>query len=170
MCEALGRSSIFHSVAESVLSPLRMTSSGALVYFAATDGATGFELYALPKAALGTAFYTVAPCRVVDTRSGSPLQSGLARTFAIAGSCGIPATAQAVAVNLTAVAPQGGGFLTAYPAGTPTPATSTLNLKTGRTLANNATLPLGGGGLDVVTSVGGGGQVHLLIDVVGYFQ
>jgi ELWxxDGT repeat protein len=151
-------------------SPLRFTASGAYVYFAATDGTEGFELHALPRAALGTAFYTLPPCRAVDTRNGSPLQSGIARTFALAGSCGIPATAKAVALNLTAVAPQGGGFLTAYPAGSPTPPTSTLNLQAGRTLANNATLPLGGGGLEVLTSVGGGGQVHLLVDVVGYFQ
>ncbi|MFP5287514.1 MAG: ELWxxDGT repeat protein, partial [Thermoanaerobaculia bacterium] len=32
-------------------------------------------------------FYTVTPCRVLDTRTSSPLAAGVKETFAIAGSC-----------------------------------------------------------------------------------
>ena len=36
-----------------------------------------------------TRFYTLTPCRVFDTRDSSPLVSGVARLFLIAGHCGI---------------------------------------------------------------------------------
>lgn len=62
-------------------------------------------------------FYTVPPCRVADTRTGPPLASGESRVFPVAGLCGIPPTARAVAVNLLSVAPTGAGNLTAWPAG-----------------------------------------------------
>jgi hypothetical protein len=52
-------------------------------------------------------FYTVTPCRVFDTRSTSPFPTNIASTFAIAGSCGIPVEASAIACNTTLL-PQGG--------------------------------------------------------------
>ena len=52
-------------------------------------------------------FYTVAPCRVLDTRQasgptlGAPLTCGTAQSFAVAGKCDVPAGAKAVSLNLT---------------------------------------------------------------------
>src|SRR5206468_3279301 len=90
-----------------------LTAAFDRVYFVANDGATGFELWALPRAAVADAldFFTVFPCRAFDTRSGSPMTSGTVRTFALAGACGIPATARAVAANLTVVQPGSQGHL-----------------------------------------------------------
>jgi ELWxxDGT repeat protein len=68
----------------------------------------------------GTGFYTVPPCRVFDTRSGSPLGTA-PRRFAVGGSCGIPATALAVTANLTAVGATDNGHVVAWPAGTAEP-------------------------------------------------
>jgi ELWxxDGT repeat protein len=152
-------------------SPLRFTRSGSSVYFVATDATAGFELWALPLTALdGMAFYTVMPCRVFDTRTTTPLSSDVTRTFAVAGACGIPAEAKAVAANLTVVGATAGGHLVAWPAGTAMPATSTMNFSTGQVRANNAILPLAASGLDVRPTLSGGGTVHLILDVVGYFQ
>jgi hypothetical protein len=122
-------------------------------------------------------FFTLAPCRLADTRdaegpSGGPaLSSGASRAFPVAGSCGIPATARAVAANLTVITPTQPGFLTAYPAGKPIPTSSTLNFRAGSIRANNAILLLGPAGtVGVFCSLSAPGSVHLAIDVTGYFQ
>ncbi len=128
-------------------SPLSFTPSGANVYFAANDNATGFELWAVKRSTVAGAldFYTVAPCRVLDTRSGAPLSHGVARRITVAGACGIPADAKAVAGNWTVVPHGQAGHLTAYPAFGDRPPTSTLNFGAARTRANDAILPLGQG-------------------------
>ncbi len=118
-------------------------------------------------------FYTVAPCRVFDTRASSPLASGVSRVFAVAGTCGIPATARAVVANVTAVVPTGNGYMTLYPGNLPAPTTSTINFRAGQVRANNAILGLatdGSGSVRAVPAVAGGGQVHLILDVSGYFE
>jgi uncharacterized repeat protein (TIGR01451 family) len=114
-------------------------------------------------------FYTAAPCRVVDTRSSSPLSSGVARTFTVAGSCGIPANAKAVAANVTVVTPTGSGYVSIYPAGT-LPGTSTVNFQAGQVRAGNAVLALKNGAVDAKATVGGSGTVQVVIDVSGYFE
>lgn len=122
----------------------------------------------------GFDFHTVAPCRAVDTRSGSPLSSGVGRTLALAGLCGIPATAKAVSVNLTALSPTGLGRIVLYPGGTPVPPTSVLNFPAGVNRANNAIVvlaPSGAGTIEALAVFGSGtGQVHATLDVNGYFE
>ncbi|MFP5288397.1 MAG: pre-peptidase C-terminal domain-containing protein, partial [Thermoanaerobaculia bacterium] len=120
----------------------------------------------------GTDFFTLAPCRVFDSRSGSALLSLVPRVIQIAGLCGVPSTAKAVAVNVTAVSPTGLGYLTLWPGGT-MPLASVLNYEAGRTRANNAVQALAGDGSGTLSArafVAGDGQVHLVIDVVGYFE
>ena len=115
-------------------------------------------------------FYTLTPCRVLDTRRTSPQTSGVARTLDIAGLCGIPPGVRAVAANLTDISPTTGGFLTVYPSGGAVPLASSLNFARGQIRTNNVVLPLGGGRVDAKAGLPGGGQVHLVIDVVGYFR
>ncbi|MEA2690946.1 MAG: hypothetical protein QOJ16_333 [Acidobacteriota bacterium] len=122
-------------------------------------------------------FYTVTPCRLLDTRLTSPVSSGTPLTFAVAGisafACGIPATAKAVAVNVTVVDPTNSGFVSLYPGNYPVPSTSTLNFGPGQTRTNNAILPLssdGSGTLAIQPFILGKGNVQLLVDVSGYFQ
>jgi hypothetical protein len=121
-------------------------------------------------------FYTVAPCRVVDTRlagQAPALANGVERTFTLHGACGIPATAESVALNVTITGPTGSGHVTLYPGDTAVPATSTLNFRPGQTRANNAIVPLSvddQGVLAARASVPPGGSVHLIVDVTGYFE
>jgi PKD repeat protein len=119
-------------------------------------------------------FYTVTPCRVLDTRAGSPLLAGAApRSIDVAGAaCGIPAAARAIAANLTVVAPTGAGHATLFPGNYPQPGTSNINFGPGTTRANFAVLPLatdGTGTLAATTAIANGGSVHLILDVTGYF-
>jgi Tol biopolymer transport system component len=122
----------------------------------------------------GQDFYTLTPCRVVDTRQQGPaLASGVGRTFLIAGTCGIPATARSVQLNVTVFQPGGNGRLTLYPGDLAAPLTSTINFRSGETRANNAALSLaldGTGTLAITPLVSGGGTVHVILDVSGYFQ
>jgi endosialidase-like protein len=119
-------------------------------------------------------FVAITPCRVVDTRGngfagafGPPgLVAGVARTFPLAGQCGLPADAQAVSLNVTATNPLGPGFFLLHPAGGATPLVSTLNYLGGETVANAALVPLGAGGLTVIAGVSGS---DLILDVNGYF-
>ncbi|HEX3126689.1 MAG TPA: interleukin-like EMT inducer domain-containing protein [Thermoanaerobaculia bacterium] len=119
-------------------------------------------------------FFTVTPCRVLDTRTGSgPLASGTSFVFEVAGSCGVPATARAVSLNVTVFAPPASGNVNVFPGDELPPPTSTLNFASGLTRANHAILPLssdGNGSLAIRPSVSGGGAVHVIVDVDGYFE
>jgi len=133
-------------------------------------------LYSAPP--LARDFYTLPPCRLLDTRQAAggalPLASGGVRTIKVTGLCGIPATAGAIAVNLTDVDPGSNGRLTLYPGHTGVPLASTINFKGGVNRANNAVVPLaldGTGTLSLTAFLAAdGATVHAVIDVVGYFQ
>ncbi len=120
-----------------------------------------------------TDFYTLSPCRLVDTRASTPLSSGVNRVFAAGGSCGIPATAKAIAANVTVINQTAAGNVRTYPGGLKLPTTSTINFPATGTRANNAIIPLapdGSGTVQGYAFVTGGGTVHLLIDVSGYYE
>jgi len=129
-------------------------------------------------------FHSVSPCRLVDTRLsgqvtgqyGPVLTSGVERKFPVQGACGVPVGAKAATVNLTAVAPSGQGRLTMYPSGIATPTTSNINYPAGTTaLANGAIVPLADQAVQaydvaIMPFLVGGGTVHVVLDVTGYFQ
>jgi hypothetical protein len=118
-------------------------------------------------------FYTVTPCRAFDSRSpagSSPLGAGTSAQLAIAGRCGIPATAKAVSLNVTVVSPSAGGHLRLYASGTPRPGTSSINYVPGRTRANNAVVSLGVDGAVVVYVSQPSGTADVVLDVSGYFH
>jgi len=113
----------------------------------------------------------VSPFRKLDTRGagGAPATGGTYRTVQVTGH-GVPAGTAAVAINLTAVDPTRGGFLTASPdrqgAGR---RTSTVNFAAGETRANFAVVPLNSAGAFTLYA-GTRGTVHELVDVLGYFN
>jgi ELWxxDGT repeat protein len=118
----------------------------------------------------GTSLYIVTPCRVLDTRDSTAIVQGSIRTAAIAGRCGIPMSAKAVIINVTAVSPVSTGFLALAPSGLqPFPATSTINYRAKKTRANNAVVALPSDGKVDIRN-GGDAAIHTIIDVTGYFQ
>jgi sugar lactone lactonase YvrE len=122
------------------------------------------------------AFYAVTPCRVADTRAsqgktgayGPPsLSPYTGRDFPIVASgCGVPASAQAYALNITAVPSGPLDFLSAWPAGHVFPGVSTLNSTHGNTIANAAIVPAGNNGAITVSA---GNPTDVVVDVNGYF-
>lgn len=124
--------------------------------------------------AQGGDFYTIAPCRVYDSRFGvAPLASGSTKTVGIAGgTCGIPAAARAVALNVTVINPTGTGFATLYPGNYPQPTTSTINFAPGINRANFGIVPIAtdaSGLLSVSLFLGATGSADVALDATGYF-
>jgi len=140
------------------------TSASAVVPFDASAGPLGF--------------YTLAPCRVVDTRrasgtfGGPSLQGGGAqRAFPIAGQCGIPADAKAVALNFTVVAPTAAGDLRLFPTGIGTLNIAAIDFQAGAIRANNGVLSLAGNPAGSLTAESDlSGTTDFVIDVNGYFK
>jgi alpha-tubulin suppressor-like RCC1 family protein len=141
-------------------------------------------------AAGGHRYQTVTPCRVADSRqaSGPPgvgheLSGDIGRLVQVAGDgtsarvqgssqltgCGVPLSAVAAQVAVTAVGPRADGFIQSHPAGTPTSGT-VLNYSAGASTTNVATLRLGSGTLSNLTLRNGGGPTRYLVDVLGYFE
>jgi hypothetical protein len=129
-----------------------------------------------PPPPTGSDFYTLSPCRLVDTRSpsdGPALVSSGIRELVLAGKCGVPADAKALSLNVTVVGPSAAGYLSFAPGGQVPPTTATVNYVAGAVRANNAILRLatdGSGRLAVRAFVADGGAVHMVLDVTGYFK
>jgi hypothetical protein len=133
------------------------------------------ELRALAGAVPG--FYSVTPCRVVDTRNtagaygGPALAANVSRDFALSGQCGIPPDAAVAVGNLTVVNATGAGDLKAYPTGTASPTATAISFAPGKTRANNSLLLCGTPDLSVtVLPVLASGSVDFILDVSGYFK
>lgn len=125
------------------------------------------------------AYVGLQPARLMDTRPGYATVDGQflgigaigemqTRDVTVTGRGGVPATGvAAVALNITAVAPTAGTFVTAYPAGSPLPNASTINVSAALTAANSAIVKVGvDGAISLFNKVG---ATHVLVDVVGYF-
>ena len=120
-------------------------------------------------------FYSVAPCRLVDTRinlGATIFNGGANQNITVKTRCGIPSTAKVAVVNLVALTATADGFLANWPSG-PYPGTSTLNFRAGEAgIANGTLAVLASGTPDLIMVYGtaGGGTCHVLVDVIGYYQ
>ncbi len=117
----------------------------------------------------GLSLYTLAPCRVIDTRhigNDQPFSGLLSPPVDVGGSvCGAPATAQAYVFG-AAVVPTGSlGYLTLWPDGTSQPLVSTLNALDGSISSNMAIVPSTNGKVDAYAS----GLTQLVLDISSYF-
>ena len=151
------------------------TSGGVDVYVTdPTQVVLDINGYFVPSGTTSAlAFYPLTQCRVVDTRNatgplgGPTLSAGTSRAFPVqSSSCGIPSTAQAYSLNVTAV-PQGDlQYLTTWPTGGTRPLVSTLNSPTGEEVANAAIVPAGTSG-EISVHVTNASDV--VLDIDGYF-
>jgi glucose/arabinose dehydrogenase len=130
---------------------------------------------ALPQLVLR--YFTLPPCRLVDTRGptgprgGPALSAGGIRHFDLDGVCNIPATAKALAVNVTVTSPSAAGHLRLWEQGSLMPPTSVINFRAGQARANNAAVTLSStGGVSVFCGITGTGSTHFVLDVMGYFE
>lgn len=116
----------------------------------------------------GLTYTALAPQRLLDTREPASLYAGRlgARQvieLPVQRMPGMPASAVAVVANLTAVGATSGGFVTAFPCGTPVPGTSSLNFSADRAVGALTVSTLGSGSLCVFANT----RTHLVVDVLG---
>jgi PKD repeat protein len=116
-------------------------------------------------------YFTLEPCRLLDTRAAAPFAAASTHTIpATGGGCGVPATARALALNVTVTGPTGNGHLRLQAADLPLPLTSAINFQAGQTRANNAVVRLDASAGFLIYVGMASGSVHVVVDVVGYFQ
>jgi hypothetical protein len=166
----------------------------AAIVVASVIGAGGFAVVrATSGSSSASSFVPVSPVRVLDTRSDFGLVAvadGVAVTLKVTGSIPtassggvvnavvVPVGATAVVLNVTAVNPTAGGYVSLRPGdATGAPTVSTLNVTAGGTFPNGATItvPTTGahaGEIQVwyeaeYTTVG---STELLIDIAGYYE
>jgi DNA-binding beta-propeller fold protein YncE len=129
------------------------------------------DAYFAPAASNTYQFYSLTPCRIVDTRNnqdGGMLQAGVERDYSIPGNCAVPSNATAYSFNVTVLPSTGGlDYLTVWPKGEPRPVVSTLNDKTGTVVANAAIVPAGSE--NATAFYAHNNSTNLLVDVDGYF-
>ena len=159
----------------SAVAPASVTNQ-ATVSGGGSAAATANDSTRINAISTGLGFVPVAPCRIVDTRpsggksgafGGPALAAGTTRDIPIpSGSCGIPATAGAYSLNVTA-APRGYlGYLSVWPSGSAFPMVSTLNSFTGAIVANAAIVPAGTSGSVAVMA---SDATDVIIDINGYY-
>jgi PKD repeat protein len=140
--------------------------------------ATGsITVTAPPVSSAPTGFYSVSPCRAIDTRSQNGLQGGPSlvasgvRIFPLAGTCGIPSNAISVSANVTVVNPAAQGQLRIYPGNTAPPVASAISFRASRTRANNGVVVLATDGTGTIgVKNDATGSVHFVVDINGYFK
>ena len=124
-------------------------------------------------------FYSVAPCRVIDTRNASGPLGGPAlsaspatRSFKVTGTCGIPETAKAISANLTVTGQTVGGSLGVYEGSLlVSPTTTAISFPAAKTRANNALVGLATDGTGTIfVRNDAAGAVQFILDVNGYFE
>lgn len=142
----------------------------------------GFGTFGIANATVSTGdraiFVPITPCRLLDTRGGArvgprgiPITAGeefRAQVWGANGDCTISASASAVVLNVTAVAPTSAGFITVWPSDVGRPNSSNLNFPAGFTIPNQVTSRIGSdGGVKFFTTAD---STELIADVVGYYE
>ncbi len=110
-------------------------------------------------------FIPITPTRMLDTRR-EKMRSWHGGTKQFALPAPINTRAQAIAMNLTVTSTVDAGFFTLYPAQTPRPDVSNLNVTaSGQTVANNAICRISNVGVACYSY----GAAHIICDVMGWY-
>jgi len=121
---------------------------------------------------IGATFSAVSPARVWDSRFGpgptGRIGAGATRSVVVTGVGGVPASGvTAVVLNVTAVNPSAGTFVTVWPTGETRPLASNLNVPPGDTRPNLVIVKVGASG--TVSFYNDAGALDLIADVAGWY-
>ena len=144
-------------------------TNGAVAVYPTNDTDLVIDIngYFATQSSSGLSLYTLAPCRVIDTRNmgnGQPFQGELTVKAAFS-PCAPSSSAQAFVLNATVVPPGSLGYLTLWPDGENRPVVSTLNAIDGSITSNMAIVPTNNGSIDAYAS----GLTQLILDISSYF-
>ncbi len=156
-------------------------ADGAFKIFATSNTHVVVDVtgYYAPPSAGGLYFHPLPqPVRLLETRAGfsgcfmpgAPLPQGSNTAQLGQTACGgvtLPAGARALVGNATTVNPQGGGYLTLYPADAAQPLVASSNFTAGQVMNAPFTVGLAPSGFfNIFTTA----QTDLVIDVLGYYS
>ena len=151
----------------------KLSPTGTIcIYTYATTGLIADVVGYIPT---GSDYQSLTPARLLDTRNSAtidgnftntgPLAGGQSIELKVTGRGGVPTTGvDAAVLNVGALAPQRGGFLTIHPCGT-LPNASSLNYTTGVNIPNEVIAKLSPTGTICIYTYATTG---LIADVVGY--
>jgi 5'-nucleotidase len=160
-------------VPNAVLAKLDPNGRVCLYTLSATDVVVDVNGY-VP---LGGALRGVAPVRLTDTRPGPDngafdsqdvdgrIAAGGTLEVVVAGRGGVPAGAEAVLLNVTAVFPSADGFITAYECGTTVPTASNVNFRAGAVSPNSVVAKVGDDGKVCLYSLA---ATDIVVDLSGF--
>jgi hypothetical protein len=116
-------------------------------------------------------FVALAPVRLMDTRSSTPIAGGGDRSLTILNNGGIPSSGvSAIVINTTVAETTAPGYLTIYPGTTTLPTASDLNWSgAGTTIPNLVTVQIGYNGT-IKFHNGSTGTTHVIADTAGYYR
>jgi hypothetical protein len=124
-----------------------------------------------PLAAGLSAFTSITPTRLVDTRNGigvsGRVEAGRQVVLQVANRASVPADATAAVVNIAAVNPSAPGFVTVHSCADRVPNTSTLNFVAGQTVANTTIAALSDAGQLCVWAFT---ETDILVDITGWLS
>ena len=148
------------------------TGGGAVDFTADISG-----YYAPQTAGSGASYVGLQPARIYDSRTGSgepgagtTLANGGSDNVTVTGLAGVPSTASAVVLNVAVTNTTSPSFISAYPAGSPPPATAptaSQNFVAGETISSQVVAGVGTNGQVTIANHAGGADV--IVDVDGYF-
>lgn len=101
-----------------------------------TSAATHLIVDIAAYAPAGSALQPVTPWRALDTRATGRARAGVERRVRVDRARSVPADAAAVLLNVTAVNPSAGGYVSVYPCGSRRPEASSVNFAAGQTMPN----------------------------------
>jgi hypothetical protein len=128
-------------VANAAIVPAGTNGSIDLYVSNTTDMVVDINGYFAPPGAGGLSFYTLPPCRVVDTRYSSGAFTGMLNVNVIGSACGGTSAVQEYVFNATVVPPGSMQYLTLWAQGATQPSVSTLNALDGAVTSNMALVP-----------------------------
>lgn len=180
---ALARTTLEGALAELMGHGDRVTDASVRAEYARA-AKTGTKAAPLGPLHTNLTFTAVKPCRLVDTRNtqSNPLPAGSTTGFVLFGTdsyiysggadenCGLPVDASAMALNVTVVAPDRGGYATLYPNGSDRPLASSINYAAGSIVNNTVVTAVPNPFMEWDANLYTYGAAHFVIDVVGYYR
>ncbi len=112
-------------------------------------------------------FKPVKPKRIIDTRpAGVRVAADGTLDVKVTDIAGVPSTATAVVLNVTATDAQGSGYLTVYPFDVGLPPSSNVNFVAGQSIPN---VVVSGVSPDGRVKIFASAETHVIVDVAGWF-
>ncbi|MBI4935632.1 MAG: hypothetical protein HY828_17255 [Actinobacteria bacterium] len=147
-------------------------TGGVCVY---TSAATHLLIDITSEFVLTTHYTTLTPARLADSRPTGTTIDGISAAMGrlgpgsttvvrLGGRGSLPPHPEAVAITMTAVAPESNGFMSVFPCSAVRPNVANLNFTSGRTTSNSTlAVPDANGDICVYTSA----AAHLVLDASG---